>query len=267
MPRMIPTEMGLRWTCMLWAILAVAGCATPEMRVASVSVASRRVAALPSEGVVFDYDFQGRKIINSSDTLIARRNFDDAINDLLRQHGGRAFPAAALGGLPHAFPFHLWFVSSLKEIRDERLGRAHETHETVGDWKFSSSLGSWRAVLDADYILVSQFIDGRNTTGRELAAHLLGGPVTVPDAIACLVHLETARIVWCNYQNTTTSDLTVRADAEAQVDSLLGEMLMAGDMAPVEPPPIGSASTRPTPAEDPGPPPTPANPASKLQAP
>jgi len=265
---MIPPETGLRWTCILWAALAVAGCATPEMRVASVSVASRRIAALPSEGVVFDYDFQGRKIIDSSGTVIARRNFDDAINYLLQQHGRRAFSTAALGGLPHAYPFHLWFVSSLKEIRDERLGRAHETHETVGDWRFSSSLGSWRAVLDADYILVSQFIDGRNTIGRELTAHLVGGPVTVPDAIACLVHLETARIVWCNYQKTTTSDLAVRADADAQVDSLLGEMLLAGDMAPVEPPPIGSASTRATPAEAPVPPPLPTtNPDPKLHAP
>ena len=270
MRRVFRTGTGRRWTWTLWATLAVAGCTTPEMRVASVSVASRRIAALPTEGVVFDYDFQGHKTVSSTDTVIAKKNFDDAINYRLRQHGGRAFRAAAIGDLPHATPFHLWFVSSLKEIRDERLGRAHDTHETVGDWKFSSSLGSWRAVLDADYVLVSQFIDGRNTIGRELMAHLVAGPVTIPDAIACLVHLETARVVWCSYQNTMTkmkSDLTFRADAQAQVDSLLGEMLLAGDVAPVEPPPIGSPSTRATPAEDPGPPPLPINPAPKLRAP
>jgi hypothetical protein len=127
----------------------------------------------------------------------------------------------------------------------------------VGDWRFSSSLGAWRAVLDADFILVSQFIDGRNTTGRELMAFVGGGPIAVPDAIACIVQLDTARIVWCNLKDTRKemeSDLTLRADAQSQVDSLLDEMLLAGDAAPIEPPPTGGPSVKATPDGDPGPP-------------
>ena len=79
-----------------------------------------------------------------------------------------------------------------------------------------------------------------------------GGRVAARRAIVCVVHLETARIVWCNF-NTMGSALMHRAGAQAEIDSLLDEMLVSGDAAPVEPPPAGPSPDRATPAEDPGP--------------
>ena len=254
---------GRRWTSTLCAALAVAGCATAEMRVSSASVASRRLVALPSEGTVFDYDLGGNKTKNPGETVTARKNFDDAVNYRLRQHGGRAFEGAAIDGLPHAGAFRLWIVGTLKEIRAEHLGRTHETHETVGDWKFSNSLGAWRAVLDADFILVSFFTDARNPPYISPAVLVVGvlavgGEAAIralrtdgPDTIACVVHLETSRIVWCNFESMK-EDLTLRAGAQTDVDSLLDEMLVAGDGAPVEPPPTGPLTAQAA-AADPGP--------------
>jgi hypothetical protein len=243
--------------------LAVAGCATAEMRVASVSVASRRLAALPSEGTVSDYDLAGNKTNSPGETVTAKKNFDDAVNYRLRRHGGRAFEGATIDGLPHAYAFHLWIVSTLKEIRAEHLGRTHETDETPGDWRFSNSLRAWRAVLDADFILVSLFTDARKPPYISPAI-LVGGALAVgveiafrasrmdgPDTIACVVHLETSRIVWCKFESMK-EDLTLRAGAQTDVDSLLDEMLVAGDGAPIELPPTGPLTGQVA-AADPGP--------------
>jgi len=95
---------------------------------------------------------------------------------------------------------------------------------------------------------------------------VMGGPLAVPDAIVCVVHLETARIVWCNFKGTK-EDLTLRAGAQADVDSLLEEMLVAGDGAPIDPPPANPALlVRATPLDDPGPAPLLGRGESKHQA-
>jgi len=262
---------------MLWALLVAAGCATQEVRVDYVPVVSRRVAALPAEGAVLDYDLLGGSPTpNPTDTVTAKKYLDDAINYRLRQHQGRAFDAAAIDGLPHAYPFHIWVKASLNEIRDWSLGRAKETHETVADWKFSSSLGAWRTALDADFILVSLFNYGRNPPYVSPAFLVGGVPAlatevairtarTDTDVIACVVHLETSRVVWCNVK-CMKGDVTLREGAQTDVDALLEEMLRAGDGAPAEPPPTGTLTARATPAPDPGPVP-PHRPDPKLHRP
>jgi hypothetical protein len=244
-----------RWSWALWAILGAAGCATPELHVESVTVASRRLVALPAEATVYDFDFYNRRTPNEADTAAAKKNLDDSFNYRLRQHGTRAFREDALDSLAHSRVFRGWVVDSLTEILAERLGRGHLKHETVGDWTFASSLGAWRSALDADFVLVSLFVDGRNTPGRMAAVTFVGGWYADPHAIACVVELQRARIVWCNLRGIR-KDLLLRGGAQAEVDALLDEMLLAGDAAAVQPPPTGPAPlVRATPADDPGPPP------------
>jgi hypothetical protein len=263
----------LSWTRLFGVILVGSGCATSGTPATSGPIVSRRLAALPADGVVGDCQSDAPHapmIVNPRATVIAEKTFDDSVNYRVSQHGGRAFRAAAIDGLPHAYPFHLWVHSTLREIM--RYGSA-------SDLKFSSSLGAWRTVLDADFILVSLFSDNHSSLGLgcgETPAYLGGGLVgelvvqlaslplekresgasanwSLPQGeIACVIHLETSRIVWCKGRRLN-DDLSVRFAVQTGVDSLLNEMLVAGDGAPLEPPPAGPPLARATPVEDPGP--------------
>jgi hypothetical protein len=225
------------------------------------------------------------------DTDTAKRNFDDSVDYRLRQHGGRTFRDAAVDGLPHAYPFHLWVHSSLTELMLRGFPRLNEGYAFAGGWTFSSSLDAWRAVLDADFIVVSLFNDGHDpnplwgcrASSRGVVGGGTGGAVVAliaslaslplekrsqvsmsslplpPGAIACVIHLQTSRIVWCK-TTLLNDDLMLRASAQGKVDTLLDELLESGDGAPSEPPPAGPPMIliRATPVEAAEPPPPPA---------
>jgi len=246
------------WLALASMGFVVTGCvATPAMNYPGTQVASSRLAALPSEGVVWNYDFYGQRTVDSAAELKAKQNFDDSITYRVRRHGGRSFWAASVVGLGHARAFRSWVVDTLAEIMEERLAASKQQHETVGDFRFSHSLESWRSPLDADFVLVTLFLDGHNTAGRLLAVGVGSGHLAAQRAIACAVHLRSARVVWCNFDPAVNRDLMQRRGAQEEVDLLLGEMLSEGQMAPNEPPPARSDAARLAQADDVPPPPPP----------
>jgi len=227
------------------------------MQYPGIEVVPQRLAAFPSDGVEWTYDASGEKTMDPAGAIVAQKNLDESINYRLRRYGGHSFRADALDGLENVRAFHGWVVDVLHEIMLERLGGAKRKHETVGDWSFSRSLESWRAPLDADFVLVSLFIDGHNTAGRAVGVAIGGGRLAAQRAIFCVVHLKSARIVWCNFDPAINRDLRLRAAAQEEVDWELEKTLFVRAAAPTEPPPSGAAAQAIVPVgESPPPPPT-----------
>ena len=246
------------WLGLVGLGFILAGCViTPQMQYPGTRVVSRRVAVLPSEGMMWIYDFYGDRTLDRAGSLEAKKNIDDSLTYRVRRYGGRSFGAASIEGLDDARAFRSWAVDTLTEVMGERLAVPGQRHESVGDFRFSKGLGSWRAPLDADFVLVTLFIDGHDTAGRSLAVAVGGGYRAARRAIACAVHLQSGRLVWCKLDSSVGGDLLLRRGAQEEVDLLLGEMLNEGQTAPSEPPPAHATSARIVPADDVPPPPPP----------
>lgn len=249
---------GRGWFKLLGLGFMVAGCvSTPAMQYPGTQIASRRLAVLPSEVVEWGFDFYGKETVDKADTQKAKQNIDDSITYRVRRKGGRSFGAASVEGLDHVQAFNSWAVDTLTEVMVERLALAERNHATVGDFQFPNSLESWRSALDADFVLFTLFLDGRDTVRRALA---LRSAKTARRAIACVVHLQSGRVVWCNFDKSMTANLMERWGAQKEVDLLLSEMLNQGETAASEPPPTPSTAARLVPADDAPPPPPPPGP-------
>ena len=262
---------GRGWLKVVGMGLLTGGCyRLPELEYPGTPVASRRLAALPSQGVVWVYDLSGKKIVDEEATARAKRNVDDSINYRVRRYGGHSFSAAAVADLEHLKAFRQWSREVMLGIVKERMADAPRIHQNVGEFRFSQRLGSWRRPLDADFVLVTAIFDGHNTFGRVAGVTLVlaaspvsGGAIAsfgglaARRAITCAVHLESARIVWCNMDSELEFDLTQRLGAQQEVDKLLEPMLSEGRSVPNEPSPPPSTSARIEPAGDVAPPPPP----------
>jgi hypothetical protein len=217
------------------AALAAVGCATPAMRDPTVKVVSRRLVAAPTDGVVWQWDASDKATVSADGTVTAMRNVDDSINYRLRETGGRAFDRASFDAFKWAAPFREWSERTLSEIMAERLGHAKVKHDSVSAWRYGPALAEWRDRWAADFMLISMFVDGRNTAGRTLLVTMGGGYLAVQRAIACAVQLADGRVVWCNMV-TFASDLQQRDGAQVLADQLLLEVLAdqsgAGLMGP-----------------------------------
>jgi len=237
--------------------LVATGCINgPEMQYPETQVASRRLAALPTEALAWTYDFYGTRTLDQKRSLEIKRNIDDSITYRVRRRGGRSFTAASIEELPHAQAFRGWAVDTLTEIVNERVTYSNAKHESVGDWRFPHRLSSWRSRLDADFVLITLFLDGHNTAGRAVAVAVGGGSMAARRAIGRVVHLQSSRVVWCNLDDMT-QELDQRFGAQEEVDRLLDEMLSQGEKAPLEAPPARSSAARIAPAADVPPPPPP----------
>jgi hypothetical protein len=223
-------------------------------------VVSRRLAALPSEGLAWNWDFYGKRTIDEPGGSEARQNIDDSITYRVRRHGGHSFRAASIEGLEHAQAFRSWAVDTLAALIVERVSDAEPPRVRYADLRFSESLESWRAPLDADFVLITFFLDGRDTQGRAFAVAVGGGYRAAQRAISCAVHLQRARIVWCNFDAKVKNNLRQRWSAQQEVDLLLGDMLGQGDIAATDAPPTSTVARLP-PADDVPPPPPPPPPA------
>lgn len=240
--------------------LAMAGCKTPALQYPAVQVASHRLAAFPSYVKEWEYDADGKKTLDDQGAATARMNLDESIGYRVWQHGGRFVGVASIAGLEQVGDFHQWALDAMTEIGAERLGYATKKHETVGDWGFGRSLGSWRAALDADFVLVSMFLDGHNTPGRGLKVLFVGGRLAARRGIICAVQLQSGRIVWCNFDSAVNVNFMSRSEAQSEVDHLLDEMLRKGEAVPSEPPPTDNA--QPVAPDTHSPPPQPSVPTS-----
>lgn len=246
-----PVGIGGRGLLALTLAVGLAGCiSTTVMKYPGVEVASRRLAAFPSEGIVWSWDFYGKRTADEKGGIETRKNLDDSINYRLRRHGGRSFDAASIDGLEHARAFRSWAVDTLTALIAQRFSDAEKPHLDVGDFRFPESLESWREPLDADFVLVTFFLDGHDTQGRAIAVAIAGGYRAARRAISCAVHLQSGRVVWCNFDVAMKGDLKQRWGAQQEVDLLLGEMLSEGETVASEPPPPRSTATRLTPAAD-----------------
>jgi hypothetical protein len=200
------------------------GCATPAMRDPSVKVVPERLAAVPTEGVVWEFDSNGKRTISEQGTVAAIKNLDESISYRLWLQGGHSIGTDAFEGFKWAVPFREWSRRMMREIMSERLGHANTKHESVTEWRYGPALASWRDRLGADFLLVSLFLDGRNTTGRNVLVVLGGGTLAARRAMACIVRLEDGRVVWCNLIEFRWL-LEQRAGAQGLADSLLKELL------------------------------------------
>jgi hypothetical protein len=247
---------GNRWPILVGIAFLVSGCVTTwTLQYPGTQVVSRRLAAFPSEGIVWHWDFYGNRTADEKSALETRQALDEAINYRLRRHGGHSFGADAIAGLEHAQEFRSWSVDTLVQIHTEHFSDAEGTHDNVGDFRFSKSLESWRAPLDADFVLITFFLDGHDTKGRAIAVAVSGGYHAARRAISCAVHLHSGRVVWGNLEDKIKGDLRSRWGAQQEVDLLLGDMLSRGEAAASEPPPASSTIARLPPADDVAPPP------------
>jgi hypothetical protein len=211
--------------CVIAALVwGAIGCATPAMRAPGVTVVPGRVVALPTDGVVWEMDVDGRRTRFKDASEAAVQNFNDSIAYRLGLHGGHSVAPELLKSWPWATPFGAWSARMMSEIMTERLGRAFVQHESVTDWRYGRALAPWRDRLGADYLLVSTFSEGRNTAGRALSVALTGGYLAARRAMACVVRLEDGWVVWCNMIDLV-APLEQRSGAQAVADTLLTGLL------------------------------------------
>ena len=126
----------------------------------------------------------------------------------------------------------------MSDVMNERLGLSPAQHNSVGEWRYGPGLATWRERLGADYLLVSQFLDGRNITGQRVIVASGGGYLAVRRAIACVVRMEDGQVVWCHLIRFNTR-VEKRPGAQALANALLFDLL---GTAPGMTPPVRGAS-------------------------
>lgn len=198
--------------------------------------------AFPTDGIFWNWDFYDEATVDLKKSSTARKNLDVSVHYRVQRHGGHFVRVESLEGLGNASAFHNWSFAAMGEIMAERMGHSRQTHRTVGDWRFRASLAGWRTFLDADFVLVSRFLDGHNSAGRALAVNFAGGQLAARRVIFCAVHLQSGRIVWCKFDHNFTGNLMTRGGAQLAVDSMLQELLLAGETTPIESPPVEPAT-------------------------
>ncbi len=128
----------------------------------------------------------------------------------------------------------------MNEIMAERVGDEPANHRSVADWKFSPDITSWRSVLNADFVLVSFVLYAyayayTDTVGRAVDVERMMTPDSLSlsgagsRAIACIVALDSGRMVWCNFIPNNSVRMEQRPAAQSAVDVLLGDMLKIAD--------------------------------------
>jgi hypothetical protein len=218
------------------AIVASAvGCVTPAMRVSGVQVVPSRILALPADGIVWHMDAAREGPMWGEKTATAIANVDDAVRYRLSLFGGRSVEPETFRTWAWAASFQQWIDRTMSEIMSERLGQPPVRHASVAEWRYGSSLASWREYLGADYLLVSRFFDGRNSPD---------GRITVPvrHAMTCMVRVEDGVVVWCNLIRYHTR-IDRPKGAQAVVNALLFDLL--GALPGMVPPVRGATAAAP----------------------
>ncbi len=220
-------------------LMAVVGCATPAMRAPGVEIVPRRLIATPTVGVVWQWGAGGKATVFPEGSAAAMKNVDASISYRLGLMGGRTIAKTAFEEYEWAASFRAWSEGMMTEIMAERLGRTAVKHESVADWRYQPTLAAWRDRLAADFLLVSMFLDGSDTTGRSLMVAFRGyGYVAAQRAIACVVRMDDGRVVWCNLIDFGFSPLRAFG-AQEIADQLLVDMPAIGV------PPTASGATAP----------------------
>jgi hypothetical protein len=201
------------------------------MNPAGAEINPKRLAAIPSSGVEFEFDAYGKRTLDKAATDAALASVDTSINYRVSASGGRFFRDQVLANLDGYLAFRHWSELVLGDVMMAALGRLRDPPQSVDHWHYRYDLQSWKAPLAADHVLITLFVDGHDSTGRAIAVALGGGWTAAHRAVTCVVRLQDGRLVWCNIDRNI-QQVTERDDAQRVVDGLLVEMLATAGQAP-----------------------------------
>ncbi|HSZ83825.1 MAG TPA: hypothetical protein VLA14_16175 [Polyangia bacterium] len=209
--------------------LVLVGCASSfALRDSNVYVAPTRLAAMPPDVVSYVLDADNHVTAEPEATRATRAAVEASLNERLSSAGARFFPETSLAQVPGYAAFGLWARRALGDIDVEITRAEHQRSSSPGVyvWRYSGDLAPMRAALDADFVLMSVFLDGDNTMGRFLL-NTTGGRGWVARRLgeACAVDLRDGRVVWCAHDYEGTERIRTRQNAQKAVDRLLAQLL------------------------------------------
>lgn len=223
---------------LLAALLLAAGC-TPafQRRALALTVQPGRIAGLPvfAEGSELDSGNNRKPLDAWTQAMAAPLNAELA--RWVVGSRGHMFPETDTMMVPMTYrKFRRWTARSLIEIAETKAGHGDETgRHAVDEWQFDQDLAQVRQMLGADFALVTLFHDTRQTGGRVFTRAFSGGLTGAlanqhariywfQVGAACLVDLNTGRMVWCNTKSDAWPDLSVPANAKTAVAQLLTDL-------------------------------------------
>ena len=223
-----------------------AGCAAPlKMSDPAHHVPPQSLAAVPPFVASFEIDADSKYVKHGDWQQAARAALEASIDYDVQAHGGRFFNDEQLKTVDRtAFPD--WAAQMLGEIMREAHLRQKGTetrHHTVFQWRYARpGLDVWRSFLGADYVMVSVFLDGQNTTGRSvtnaLAAGFGGWMIDARrEGLACVVNLIDGRVVWCALAPFGPLSVRERATAQLFVDQLTAGLFTMTSPSGLQPAP------------------------------
>ena len=140
----------------------------------------------------------------------------------------RFYPGASLADIDEMAELSLWGRRTLNEIRRQLDGTMPPRRHRVDEYFFDGDTTDIQDSLNADFLLLSLFLDGRNTAGRKVKNFFTppGGTAHSArrEALACVVRLVDGRIVACSFA-TPPSRLDDGKTAQTFVNSLLASLL------------------------------------------
>jgi hypothetical protein len=204
-------------------LAATAGCIPRLQMVApDVQVARARLVVAPVDVEVLQPN-SGVMAVRADWTDTAIKNVNAAVARLAAANRVRTVREEdLLGPEVDYWRFRRWSEDVMTAIALHRMGRTDSRHQSVAEWRYGRALVPWQAKLDADFLLLVQFREGRGDTRGN------GGQQS---GVACVVQLSDGRVVWCYTVVDPGGDLRRTDLANGSVNRLL-EALLAVPLPP-----------------------------------
>jgi hypothetical protein len=185
------------------AASVVGGCApTIAQSDPRVTIAPERLAALPPIVDVFWVDYDLAISHDEEKARLATSNIEASFNESLSGAGVRLFEEPAVAGIAGYDEFMKWTRRAITDVYDDVAGQdsAQPGHPGVYAWRYPGSLDALRASLRADFVLVSQFLEGDGPKDLAYRRRLAEGKAKGPrrQATACVVDLRSGQLIWCD---------------------------------------------------------------------
>jgi len=256
-------------------LLLSVGCGpTLGMRVPDAPVVQARLAAIPPFVRSFTYGASGRATDTDERGYEDVEHLNEALACRLSAHGGRFYDGPSLKGIDGMAELSLWGTRAMADIWRQSNGTRDVRYKNVGHYRFREDASDIREKLGADFLLLTFFIDGHNTTGRNvlnILSPLSEKSTARREAVACVVRLDDGRLVWCAFRRLDQR-IDTTAGAQNTVDQMLEPLLHEGESGRLEEPEPCGRLMRPAnlPSAAPGPvatTPTPSPPPSSPKQP
>jgi len=214
-----------RWLC-LFALAWAGACTSGLVMRAPDAPANPRQLAVMEANVEISVLSDNRLQPRDDWSRAAQANIDLAVRARARANGARLVDE-------HAFDegeytrFYRWAYRSLAQIAARVEGRAWRDVKSVTQWRYDRSLESWPTTLGgAESVLLVWFRDAH--AGADQVISNLLSPVQVHArqvGVACVLNMESRRIVWCEHQSKAFGDLRTPGSAKDAVDHLVAKFL------------------------------------------